>query len=225
MPIRTILLIAILSTLLGGCPMQQTIFGSDETRPVIENDIENENAAPVAKAAEDETKPIIENDIENENAAPVAKAAEVLVYQGIVYGGRDNERVIICDDKSSAYLLRQARLDVSGRLSMPENCSQEEIAKFILFRENYYDGEQPLRHRYMSAFVQYIETDDWHRVYIEVGKKVALEKCENAPPDLQTDCRKNIVVFENNEGKKKRRSLGGTTVQRAPDSIKEKAKN
>ena len=73
----------------------------------------------------------------------------------------------------------------------------------------------------MSAFVHYVGVTEWkNRVFIEVNKKIALQKCENAPSFLQGDCTENIAIFEDHE-KSKRVPLAGEPY-RAPDSIKEK---
>ena len=187
MPIRTILLIAILSTFPAAS---------------------NENAAPVAKAAEDETKPIIENNVEN--VTPVVKAARV-VYQGIVYVSGERQPAITCNTIGSALSLRKKRSGKEGYFSIPNGCTQEVVIDFILFQENNFsrfsDGDAALpvsNYKYMSAFVHYIgDSDEWMRVFIEVNENIKLKRCDEAPSYLQNDCTRNVATFEDYENSRR----------------------
>ena len=78
---------------LSGCKMSDFYSApvtNADSAPVTDTDSDL-----VANAAEDETKPIIENNIENENTAPVTKATGPVVYKGIVYKNYESNSDIL----------------------------------------------------------------------------------------------------------------------------------
>ena len=200
---------------LSGCKMSDfysTPVTNADSAPVADTDSDL-----VANAAEDETKPIIENNIENENTAPVTKAAGPTVYKGIVYKNYDSDAMSCSREGMVKQLRGDVKLEGCSKggftsfvFFVEEEGETRDGRKFVHSFISSDDGET-----WDDAYLKV-------KKIMDIRNCKDADSYKEGVRNWVLDCKNNLAAYRNYEKNveiKEVDMFGG--LNRAPDSIKQ----